>query len=58
MGSIVDAPHAFQPTRTNSNATDQAVDVAHIFSTYSYKRKQGRKDSNLDHRFWRPISYR
>ena len=29
MGSIVDASHAFQPTRTNSNTTDQAVDVAH-----------------------------
>lgn len=29
MGSIVDALNAFQPTRTNSNTTDQAVEVAH-----------------------------
>ena len=29
MGSMVDAPHAFQPTRTNSNTTDRVVEVTH-----------------------------
>lgn len=27
MGSMVDASHAFQPTRTNSNTTDRVVEV-------------------------------
>ena len=30
MGSMVDALHAFQPTRTNSNITDRVVEVMHI----------------------------
>lgn len=29
MGGIVDAPHAFQPTRTYSNTADRVVEVAH-----------------------------
>lgn len=29
MGSMVGAPYAFQPTRTNSNTTDRVVEVTH-----------------------------
>ena len=29
MGGIVDAPHAFQPTRTYSNTADRMAEVAH-----------------------------
>lgn len=29
MGGMVDAPHAFQPTRTYSNTADRVVEVAH-----------------------------